>query len=97
MRIRLNIDIIVIAIIIFGGLYLIFQGGVLVGAMKERERKVCVSEFELSTYKDTLEAAQTICIGSQQYKNQELQQCQAETEKWKKNYSWLKLQATSTE
>ena len=58
---------------------------------------MCIGVSELSTYEDTLHIAEQICIGVQNYKNEELNECNKEIAEWKNNYNWLRKQtATST-
>jgi len=77
-------------------IYFVYHISFLQGVLKEREGKVCVGEYELSTYEKTLNIASQICIGVQSYKQKELADCQKESVKYKNNYYSLKKQQVAT-
>lgn len=69
-----------------------------IGAQKERESKECVGATAIENWEDTLEIAKEICVEGQKNfletlntnHNNTLKACQAEVEKWRGNYSWLR-------
>lgn len=88
----------ILIIILFTGatLFLYTNLCVLYGAIKERDRKACIGPVELSTYKETLKIAETICVGVQKDRSDELNQCQAEIQKWRDSYFYIKSQKATT-
>jgi len=86
--------------VIAAGIYILCQICFLRGALKERESKVCMSEYEMRRYEQTLNVAELICVGVQEYKTAEFNkykgECEQQITKLKNNYKWLQSQQGSS-
>ena len=92
------VSVFILFLILFGFIFVIYKIGFLRGVLFERASRICVSEYELTTYRNTLETASLVCIGVQEYRSNEVTECQKETNKWKDKYIWAMNRpiATST-
>ena len=95
------LETIIIIVLIFGAMYLCSNLLVLVGKLKERSEKECVSAVAIANWEQTLEIAQGICIDVQNtqlgeikkiYESQTLK-LEADVKYWKDSYFWLKEQS----
>jgi len=94
--IKKQCKILIIILFIGTALFLYTNICVMYGAMKERNGKACIEPIELSTYKETLMVAETICVGVQKDKREELNSCRQEIQKWRDSYFYIKSQKATT-
>jgi hypothetical protein len=94
--IKKSCKILIIILFSVAALFLYTNLCVLYGSIKEREGKSCIGPIELSTYKETLMVAETICVGVQKDRSDELSKCRDEIQKWRDSYFYIKSQKATT-